>query len=169
MGNAADTLVRKYPDRIKQLKGPVYTYLKRWSPYHTAQSLYMAVFYPAARSWPVNKSFPGDVKRKNPGIKKVSDYMKKVESAHLPSLSAGENRALAEVADKLNVSQSALYKLIAFESGWNPQARNRKSGARGLIQFTPSTSKGMGFKGGLSVTLVTLILGVLYIIKKRKP
>lgn len=39
-----------------------------------------------------------------------------------------------------------LNSLISFESGWNPLAKNKISGARGLIQFMPSTAKAMGYK-----------------------
>lgn len=35
--------------------------------------------------------------------------------------------------------------LIMFESGWNPRAYNKVSGATGLIQFMPRTMKDFGF------------------------
>jgi hypothetical protein len=54
--------------------------------------------------------------------------------------------ALNYVASRLGVPPAALDKLIAFESGWNPQARNPVSGARGLIQFMHSTARNLGFK-----------------------
>jgi len=38
----------------------------------------MAVFYPVARTWPLDKEFPSIVQQKNPGIVTVEDYMNKV-------------------------------------------------------------------------------------------
>jgi len=55
--------------------------------------------------------------------------------------------AVQEVAAKLGVSPVWLDNLIYFESGWNPQARNVKSGARGLIQFMPATARSLGYAG----------------------
>jgi hypothetical protein len=75
----ADDLVNKYPDSGDQLQGPVYQYLNQFKPFQSAQSLYMSVFYPAARSWPLSQEFPQLVQSLNPGIKTVEDYVKKVE------------------------------------------------------------------------------------------
>ncbi len=47
-------------------------------PLDTKQRLYMSVFYPEARDWPLNKAFPANVQARNPGIKTVADYMAKV-------------------------------------------------------------------------------------------
>lgn len=77
-GGSAE-LIRKYPDRISQLRGPVRQYLNAWKPYPTKQSLYMAVFYPAARFWALTKAFPAAVSRANPGINVVGDYVNYVE------------------------------------------------------------------------------------------
>jgi hypothetical protein len=77
--NNADDLVNKYPDFESQLLNPVQKYLNQFKPFPTKQSLYMAVFYPAARTWPVSKEFPDNVKKSNPGIVTVSDYINKVE------------------------------------------------------------------------------------------
>lgn len=74
----ADDLVSKYPDFASQIRGPVYTYLKKYLPFPTEQSLYMAVFYPVARTWPIDKAFPPNVQKVNPGIVTVHDYVKKV-------------------------------------------------------------------------------------------
>lgn len=48
-------------------------------------------------------------------------------------------RALAEVSDSLNIPAQWLADIIQFESGWIPHRTNTSSGARGLIQFLPST------------------------------
>jgi len=68
-------IVSKYPDRITQLKVPVYQYLKRYAPFPTKQSLYMAVFYPKARSWNLDREFPEWVQKANPNIDTVGDYV----------------------------------------------------------------------------------------------
>jgi hypothetical protein len=61
------------------------------------------------------------------------------------NLTTSENMALNEVAAALGVSPVYLSRLIAFESAWNPSARNAISGARGLIQFMPDTAKALGY------------------------
>jgi len=79
MGYAnANDLVTKYPDEVSQLLNPVYAYLSKMVPYPTAQSLYMAVFYPAARSWSPNTAFNDSIQAVNPGIVTVQDYINKV-------------------------------------------------------------------------------------------
>jgi soluble lytic murein transglycosylase-like protein len=171
MGTEADTLVTQYPDRASQLTGPVYDYLKPMRPYSSLpQNLYMAVFYPAARKWPPNQKFPSKVQKQNPGIVTVQDYVDKVEAASnraRPVLSPVEENALADIASKLGVASDTLYKLINFESGWNPEARNPYSGARGLIQFMPSTARGMGFVKGLGAFTLLLIGAGIYFMGKR--
>lgn len=52
---------------------------------------------------------------------------------------------LKSISFSLGVNYNDLYKLIDFESGWNPQAKNPFSTAKGLIQFTNSTAKDLGF------------------------
>ncbi len=71
-------LVNKYPDRESQLRGPVYNYLKKYKPFPTDKSLFMSVFYPVARYWPGNKTFPKYVQKVNPGIRTPNDYIRKV-------------------------------------------------------------------------------------------
>ena len=72
-------LVRSNPTREKQLRGPVLDYLRRYAPYGTEQSLYMAVFYPAARHWDQEREFPPEVQEANPGIRTVRDYVEHVQ------------------------------------------------------------------------------------------
>jgi hypothetical protein len=48
------------------------------------------------------------------------------------------------VSSKYGFSQGALLGLMQSESGINPQSVNPKSGATGLIQFMPSTARGLG-------------------------
>lgn len=71
-------LVNKHPTQESQILGPVYQYLKQFKPFLNEQSLYMSVFYPAARQWPGNKEFPDHVQKVNPGIKTPRDYVNMV-------------------------------------------------------------------------------------------
>lgn len=57
---------------------------------------------------------------------------------------AGVARDLVAVAERLGAPPFALANLIQFESGWNPQAINKTSGASGLIQFMPKTAVRLG-------------------------
>lgn len=58
---------------------------------------------------------------------------------------ADERRALVEVADSLGIEPDWLAAVISFESGWDPKAKNKFSGATGLIQFMPATASGYGY------------------------
>jgi soluble lytic murein transglycosylase-like protein len=75
----ADDLVDKNPTFDKQLAGPVFKYLAKYAPFSTPQSLYMAVFYPKARTWQPSRMFPAAVIDSNPGIYTVQDYINHVE------------------------------------------------------------------------------------------
>lgn len=75
---SADALVARNPDSKTQLMFPILSYLKKQMPFPTEQSLYLTVFYPKARNWPLNKSFPDSVTVSNPGIKTPLDYINKV-------------------------------------------------------------------------------------------
>lgn len=52
--------------------------------------------------------------------------------------------AVDGVASRLGVNAQDLLKVMNFESGLNPAARNRQSGATGLIQFMPETARELG-------------------------
>lgn len=80
---SADEIVQKYPTYEKQLRNPVYNYLKKYRPFPTKQSLYMAVFYPAARQWPETALFPANVRAVNPNIDTVQDYIDFIEKKAL--------------------------------------------------------------------------------------
>jgi hypothetical protein len=73
---AADNLVATAPTIETQMKY-VLQYLKPLAPFPTLQSLHMAVFYPRYRSVAPTTEFPDTVKKANPGIKTVSDYMRR--------------------------------------------------------------------------------------------
>lgn len=172
MGTAADTLVNKNPTRIAQLKGPILNYLKEVSktlPFNgTDQDLYLAVFYPAYRRKASTTPFPADVQKYNPGIKTPADYVNLVNSRKQNAvLTDPEWTALKDTAKKLNIGWEPLFKLITFESLWEPLARNKKSGARGLIQFMPKTAEWLGYKAsGGPLLLIALAAGGYFIFKK---
>lgn len=71
-------LILKNPTIETQLKNCVIPYLKQFMPFPTEQSLYMAVFYPVARNWPLTKQFPKNVTESNPTIETPYDYIRKV-------------------------------------------------------------------------------------------
>lgn len=62
-----------------------------------------------------------------------------------------ERATLQLIASRLNASPGDLYRLIQFESKWNPQAKNPRSSARGLLQFTDSTAQSLGYKSSLDL------------------
>jgi len=71
-------LVNKNPTIEDQLF-VVETYLSRFKPFSGKLSLYMAVFYPPARSWNKSKLFPESVRAVNPGINTPGDYIRFVD------------------------------------------------------------------------------------------
>jgi len=54
------------------------------------------------------------------------------------------NKKLDKVANALGVSSKDLLAIMKQESGVNPAAVNKQSGATGLIQFMPSTAASLG-------------------------
>jgi hypothetical protein len=74
-------LIANNPDAESQIRGPVYKYLKKYAPFDEPypQSLYMSVFYPAYRNVDPDTTFSDTIRKANPGITKVSDYVAKVE------------------------------------------------------------------------------------------
>ena len=79
----------------------------------------------------------------------------KAGRAFLPSVIAGDiveaysiseelALAIAQMAHDLDIDPYALANVINFESGFNAAAVNPASGASGLIQFIPSTARGLG-------------------------
>lgn len=49
-----------------------------------------------------------------------------------------------DIAGRLGMDPNHLMSIMSFESGLNPRAVNGASGATGLIQFLPSTARGLG-------------------------
>lgn len=53
-------------------------------------------------------------------------------------------RKLCDVATWIGCDATDLAAVMAFESGFDPRARNKSSGATGLMQWMPSTASGYG-------------------------
>jgi hypothetical protein len=69
----------------------------------------------------------------------------------MKALTDSQATALNETAIIVGANPESLYRLILFESGWNPQAKNPTSSARGLIQFIDSTARDLGFSDSLDL------------------
>jgi len=111
--NNADDLILKNPTAAKQLTGPVYQYLKQYKPFPTKQSLYMAVFYPVARTWTPSTVFPDTVRNANPNITTVQDYIDFVEKKALKKKTeTGATAALIMIA-----AAFVMYKTLTKSKG----------------------------------------------------
>lgn len=71
--------VTRNPDFSSQMYNVVYPALKPYVPFENKQALYMAVFYPAYRDVPPDTAFPPNVRKVNPGIDTVQDYIDHVD------------------------------------------------------------------------------------------
>src|SRR4030042_2358111 len=66
-------------------------------------------------------------------------------------LNEREKELFGDISAQLGVHATDLYKLINFESGWNPSIKNPLSAARGLLQFTDKTAVRLGFLDSLDL------------------
>jgi hypothetical protein len=98
-------LITKLPDFSSQLEKAVVPYLAKYRPFTSRQSLYMAVFYPAARNWSPDTLFSSAVQAVNPGIQTVQDYINKVEQ--------GKGKGIALVA--LALVSAAIFILLKMK------------------------------------------------------
>ena len=111
-------LVTQHPDMISQLEGPVYEYLRPYSPYTEEFQLYMAVFLPIARRYSADTLFQqiykdhyGDgwqtrynkFKRDNPGILTPQDYVDLVKK-----------KPIIRVATRLGIGGLAVLGMIWY-------------------------------------------------------
>lgn len=62
------------------------------------------------------------------------------------SFSGTDEEAFDTLASELGVPPQWIKNVVSFESGGDPSARNPYSGARGVIQFMPSTARNIGYK-----------------------
>ena len=80
----------------------------------------------------------------------ISSGQEPVYSTSLPTNVASDTafqQEVSAVAGRLGISEADLYAVMSFETGgtFNPGIRNAAgSGATGLIQFMPSTARGLG-------------------------
>ncbi len=95
---ASREFLNRYPDAVTQLKGPVLTYLRRYAPFPTEQSLYLAVFYPAYRGKTLTTPFPDSVRAVNPGIDTVGDYVAFVRRKSQGGVSGAAGTTIAGIA-----------------------------------------------------------------------
>lgn len=51
---------------------------------------------------------------------------------------------IKDISERLHCNPHDLMAVINSESGFNPQAKNKRSGATGLIQFMPRTARALG-------------------------
>ena len=91
---------------------------------------------PNAPANPNNPNAPA-----NPGNVTV-DTLARVPGSE--NMSREFKQKVIDVAGRLRMNPNHLMAIMSFESGLNPQAVNRASGATGLIQFLPSTARGLG-------------------------
>lgn len=62
------------------------------------------------------------------------------------SIEPSNEERLSKVSEELGVNPEWVSSAIQFESKWDPNATNPLSGAKGLIQFTNTTAKEMGYE-----------------------
>ncbi len=65
-----------------------------------------------------------------------------------PNVTPAFLREVNAMAQRLGTKPEYLLAVMSFESGLNPKAVNGDSGATGLIQFLPSTARGLGTSTG---------------------
>lgn len=97
------------------------------------------------QSWRSTEAWRGAEPRRVPGRRSTFTF-ETPQMAWGAKVSAGFRDKVRILAGKLGVDPSDLMAVIAFETGesFSPAIRNKRSGATGLIQFMPSTAKGLG-------------------------
>ncbi|MFA7114921.1 MAG: transglycosylase SLT domain-containing protein, partial [Candidatus Omnitrophota bacterium] len=77
----AEDLAKKHPTIESQISGPVKDYLKKKGPFKDERDFYLSIFYPAGRNLPDDTKLPDNVRKLNPGINTVGDYVKLVKDS----------------------------------------------------------------------------------------
>lgn len=77
----AEDLAKKHPTIESQISGPVKDYLKKKGPFKDERDFYLSIFYPAGRNLPDDTKLPDNVRKLNPGINTVGDYVKLVKNS----------------------------------------------------------------------------------------
>jgi hypothetical protein len=99
-------LVTKYPDVVSQLLGPVKDYFNlpgNKGPYQDQQDLFMTIFYPAYRKVLPTTMLPENVRKVNPGVNTVNDYI---------------NHALKRVGDRGSTVRNIPINIDAITGSW---------------------------------------------------
>ncbi len=116
-------LVTKNPSYEAQMLGPVREYFKKVGPpFPTRQSLYMAVFYPKFRSVPLTTALPDSVRKVNPGVDTVGDYVTKAMKAAQSKMPIGTLKKVAGfgAGGVLLVSAAVWFFFIRKSPGGRP-------------------------------------------------
>ena len=96
------------------------------------QAVAMAVFYPAAMTWPEDKPFPDAVQRSNPGIRTPADYVTKLlRRARLTSVEQVAVRGAKVAGGAWLAGSLALAVVLAWRAWHQGDQRGRLIGAAG--------------------------------------
>lgn len=112
-----EDLLAKNPDAEAQLRGPVLQYLSQFKPFRDPfpQSLYLSVFYPAYRFSAPDTAFSDTVKKVNPGINVVGDYVKWVEKKTSKLVFIKKYSAIAFLFPVLIAGAALFYKHLKMK------------------------------------------------------
>jgi hypothetical protein len=123
----SDDLINRYPDVESQLRGPVLSYLSQFKPFSEPfpQSLYLSVFYPQYRYSPPDTAFSDMIKKVNPGINFVSDYVNKVEKKKPKVVSLSKFSAIGFVVPVGLAALAIVY--LHLKRRWKNEPKRRES------------------------------------------
>ena len=76
--------------------------------------------------------------------RKAQELFYQQQNAPTKRIPAEVIHKIEDISERLNCRPEDLMAVINAESGFNPKARNKRSGATGLIQFMPRTARGLG-------------------------
>jgi hypothetical protein len=96
-GMNAAALVSRYPDFDSQMDNVVYPFFKyyadRMGPYTSEEQFYLTVFLPAYRDKPLDWIVPDWVKKANPGVDTLQDYVTMALSRAPGTAGSGSGRS----------------------------------------------------------------------------
>lgn len=88
-------IVSKFPTVEEQLLNPVVKYYKSFPAPKSENEFYMLTFFPKLKNAPLDTAFPDYVKKVNPGINTIRDFVNRVRRAGgIPPLVAGISTGL---------------------------------------------------------------------------
>jgi len=88
-----------------------------------------------------------DKLNKNPEINDSKSVKKAAKQGHIKAWSPAVNDAINKASDENGVSKELMYTIANIESGGNPTAKNKRSGASGLYQIMPKYFTSYGVNG----------------------